>query len=452
MGKKAYLILIATAVVCACFLQWQAADLNLEFSLLESSFVNTARLFRRPEFLPDFSVFRNRLSIEKSNWLEVNLEKKEVAIYKKDMPEKIVPILRWGDPMEWGGTAAGLNEVIFKAKSNFSNTALVFMPWAVNFYGKYYLHGEPYDANGQKFISENSGGCVQMTDADAQAVYEESTKGIPVLVIDKSNDTFRYPRKKPAPMPKTAAKSYLVADLDSGFVFAEKNIEEKLPVASLTKLITATTLSENAALNTSLSVKKHMLDAFGSTTGLTPGARFKVAELFYPLLVESSNDAALVLSAYFGIDRTLELMNDKTARIMMPDSRFVDPHGYDPGNVSTAKDLFYLARYVSNNWPLLWRIARGEEVRIFGKNRFLSLKNKNLFFDEPDFIGGKTGYIKASDYNGLFVFRFLTKREVERRIVIIILGAPGLEEGEQNLKQETLAIIDWLKENYFNRP
>jgi len=134
---------------------------------------------------------------------------------------------------------------------------------------------------------------------------------------------------------------------------------------------------------------------------------------------------------------------------MMPDSRFIDLHGYDPGNISTAKDLFYLARYISNNWPLFWEITKGEEVRTFGRNRFLGLKNKNLFFDQPDFIGGKTGYIKTSDYNGLFIFRFRPNEKIERRVAIILLGSTDFETGENSLKEETLKVVRWLNENYF---
>jgi D-alanyl-D-alanine carboxypeptidase len=317
------------------------------------------------------------------------------------------------------------------------------MPYALHYYGKYYVHGVPYYPGGQKRITTITGGCIQLSDKDAKEIYELSELNMPVLVIDKEKDYYQFSEVNSSDFPEISAKSFLVADLDSGFVFAEKNSQEKLPLASLTKLMTATVVAENVDLRKSILVKPEMLQAYGSTKGLEAGKSFRVVELFYPLLIESSNDAAEVLSYFLGRTRTIEVMQEKAKAILMENTEFVDTHGFDLKNISTAQDLFQLARYITEARPLLWEITKGKEVRSFGEVRFdvKELGNKNVFINDPNFIGGKTGYLVQPGYNGLFIFRFLTGDEKTRDVVIILLGS------EDN-KADTQRIYKWLQENY----
>ena len=323
------------------------------------------------------------------------------------------------------------------------------MPYSLHYYGKYYIHGEPYYLGGQKRITDITGGCVQLQDKDAKIIFEFAQKEIPVLVIDRENDSYGYLSKKVLKFPRISAESYLVADLNSGAIFLQKNSQQQLPIASLTKLITAVVVAENIDLRKSIFVEEEMLSGYGSTKGLEAGKSFKVVELFYPLLIESSNDAAEVLSYFLGPQRTIKLMNEKAKAILMEKTNFIDASGFSPQNVSTAEDLFILARYILNNRPPLLEISRGKEVESYGKVSFSELENKNLFHKEPNFIGGKTGYILASKYTGLFIFRFVIEGGIERKIAIILLGSKNLEAGEENLKNDVKGILDWLKENYF---
>jgi hypothetical protein len=402
-----------------------------------------------PKFLKDFQSFKEELMLAEQDFLEANLQYMELRLYQNGVILKELPILRRGDPQNWGGTAAGLYQVITKYKSAYSASAKVYMPYAIHFYGKYLIHGEPYYLGGGRLISEVSGGCIQLLDQNAETVFSAVERGMPILVIDKENDDYVYSRQKTSEFPKISAESYLVADLDSGFVFAEKNPNEKLPAASLTKLMTAIVVAENVDLRRSIQVKKWMLEPYGSTKGLETGKWFSATELLYPLLIESSNDAAEVLSSFSGKEKTIELMNEKAKSILMPDTKFVDPQGLNPENISTSQDLFYLVRYILNNRPPLLGISRGDKNQEMAVLPFKGLDNKNLFFDSPDFIGGKTGYITTSGYNGIFLFQFITDEGIEREVAIIVLDSKGLDMGTDNLKKDVEKIKDWLKENYF---
>ena len=403
----------------------------------------------KPVYLRDFKVIREELLQESASFVEANLAKMKISLYRQGSLEKEIPILARGDPQGWGGSAAGLYQIKSGYKLGYSAIAEVYMPYALNYYGKYYLHGEPYYPGGERRIADITGGCIQLSDEDAKAIYEFTEINMPVLVIDEENDDYRYPDKRAGEFPQVSAKNYLVADLGSGFVFAKKDSQSTTSIASLTKLMTAVVLSEKIDLRKTILVRPEMLNSYGSTTGLDVGERFGVVELFYPLLTESSNDAAEVLSYFFGRANTIGLMNEKAKSILMGNTEFVSPDGYDPNNISTAEDLFYLARYTLNNRPPILEITKGENVQTFGEVNFKNLDNKNLFFDDQNFVGGKTGYIIVSKYTGLFIFKFQTKIGEERKIAIILLGSDGLKEGEKSLEKEVQNILNWLKENYF---
>ena len=205
-----------------------------------------------PVFLELFEDIEEEFISSKTDFLKVNLAEMKVAIYKEGSLIKDVPILIKGDVDTWGGSAAGLYRVLSGNKASFSIGSDVYMPYALHYYGKYYIHGIPYYPGGVKFDSLFSGGCLRLNDEDAEAIYELSELNMPVLVIDKKRDYYEYPLEDITEFPELSAKSYLVADLDSGHVLAEKNSLDPLPIASLTKLMTAVVVSENVNLNKSI--------------------------------------------------------------------------------------------------------------------------------------------------------------------------------------------------------
>lgn len=395
-------------------------------------------------FLPFFEEKRQEMLSRKTDFLEINLEEMKARVYKNGLLVKDASILAKGDAQNWGGAAVGLYKILRGFTNAYSVVSEVYMPWSIHFYGKYYIHGEPYYPDGRPLVSKYSGGCLRLANEDARVIFELTEKNMPVLVIDKAKDDYSYQEQDPTAFPELSAKSYLVADLDSGYVFSQKNIKEQLPIASLTKLMTAVVVAENVDLAKTITVQEAMLDAYGSTDGLEAGEKFGVVELFYPLLIESSNDAAEVLSHFLGKEKTIQMMNEKAKAIMMEQTNFACPSGYDPGNVSTAKDLFYLARYILNNRSPLLEITKSKEVRAFGEIGFdiKNMWNKNLFINDATFVGGKTGFIISSRYTGLFIFRLATEGGVERNVAIILLGS-------ENEELDTQKAYLWLLENFF---
>jgi len=399
-------------------------------------------------YLNDFTGIKQEFLDNNVDFIEANLFEMKVRVFKKNDDTKEFTIIKKGNPDSWGGTAAGIYKIESGFESSYSVASQVYMPYAMKFYGKYYLHGEPYYPGGAKLISDFSGGCLRLKDDDATDVYEMAEIKMPILIIDKLNDSYEYPKNVANVFPNVSTENYLVADLDSGFVFAEGNFNKKRPIASITKLMTSLVVAENVNLNKTITVKEWMLNGYGSSDYLRDGDILRVIELFYPLLVESSNNAAEVMSYFLGRENTIELMNEKTKSILMPNTFFTDVSGYDPGNISTPQDIFYLARYIKNNRPPIFQLTRGESVPSFGHVKFDidEMWNKNVFSEDATFIGGKTGFIDESRYNGLFVFNFKTKDNENRNIAIILLGS----QYQRSLKSDTQKIYIWLAKNYFN--
>ncbi|MEK7136075.1 MAG: hypothetical protein AAB821_00565, partial [Patescibacteria group bacterium] len=167
-----------------------------------------------------------------------------------------------------------------------------------------------------------------------------------------------------------------------------------------------------------------------------------VVELFYPLLIESSNDSAEALTGFLGRDKTISLMNEKAEHLFMSDTVFADPSGIGEENISTARDLYLLGRYIKNNRRPILDITKGKAVTSFGPVRFdvKQMENKNEFAKDTDFIGGKSGYLDEAKNTGLFLFKVDIEGE-SREVAIVVLKS-------EHLKKDVEALKDWVEENY----
>jgi len=394
--------------------------------------------------LKDFGLEKKQEFIsQKIDFLEIHLPEMKARIYKKGALGKEISILAKGDPLFWGGVPSGLYKVISGYKKAFSNIAEVYMPWSINFYAKYYLHGKPYYSNGQKSDFDYTGGCIRFSDEDAEYIYNTTEIEMPVLIIDKENNGYDYRSlKKTKSMPELSAQSWLMADIDNYYVLAEKNPEKIMSIASLTKLMTAVVVVENNDLRKSIWVKEKMLNAYGSTPELEAGQKYNLVELLHPLLIQSSNDAAEILTYFRGREKTIRSMNEKTKMIGMENTFFEDPSGLSEKNVSTAEDLFYLGNYIFNTRPPLLKISKGEIIDTFSSVRFQDLHNKNIFPESQDFLGGKTGFILESRYTGMFLFQLPLPDNTSHNIIIILLKSEDLKDDVQKI------LSWWFKKNY----
>ena len=227
------------------------------------------------------------------------------------------------------------------------------------------------------------------------------------------------------------AAAYIVYDLETGEVLAEQNSETQLPIASITKVMTAVVALDLASPDESFIVSKEASRVIPTKIGVVPGEKMTLEELLQATLITSANDAAQVIQE--GIDTKygeavfIQAMNEKAKLLGMENTRFANPQGFDDGNnFSTASDLALLTHYALNTYPLIETIV-GKEYIFLAENKDhkqFDLYNWNgLIGVYPNAYGVKIG---NTDEAGITTV-VAAERE-GKKIGVVLLGAPGILE------------------------
>jgi D-alanyl-D-alanine carboxypeptidase len=385
---------------------------------------------------PDFfGKVKQQFIDDKADFVEADLSAMKIDVYKAGVLSVEVPIVTKGRPGSWWETPAGLYKIASKEKTHFSGMGHVWMPWSMNFQGNFYIHGWTYYPDGTLTTKAYTGGCIRLSTDDAKKVFDAVDVGTPLIVFEHSftSDDFSYSDN----VPSIAAPIYFSADLQNNHVFVSKGSTDSMPVASITKLMTALIATEYINLDNTATVPKSAV-IYTSKSRLKAGDEFTIYQLLFPLLMESSNEAAETIARYYGRDNFIKHMNEKAAAIGMTHSHFADPSGASEDNTSTAEDLFMLAKYIYNNRSFIFNITSGKiGDNAYGTSGFTDLSNFNDFLDNEYFFGGKNGKTTAALESNLSVFEFpvgLTKRP----IVTIILKSPNEKVDSETLVEYTL--------------
>lgn len=196
----------------------------------------------------------------------------------------------------------------------------------------------------------------------------------------------------------SSAKGMCVIEKDSGRILYSKNKDQKLPMASTTKVATAITVIENCDdLDESIVVNDSAIEVKGTSIYLRKDEEIKVIDLLYGLMLRSGNDAATALAYHIGggIDEFAKMMNETAKKAGASNTNFVNPHGLDdPNHYTTAYDLSKITAYALNN-PIFEKIVSTKNYIIEATNksekRYLTNKNK-LLRSLDGCCGVKTGY------------------------------------------------------------
>lgn len=238
--------------------------------------------------------------------------------------------------------------------------------------------------------------------------------------------------------PKVTAKAFLVGDLNTGEIIISKNENQKFPIASTSKLMTALVTKEISTPNEVTQVSKRALATPGTNGELRLGETIKTTDLLYPLLLESSNDAAEVLAEQFGRDNFISKMNQEASALQMTSTSYEDPSGLTPYNQSTVSDMFKLAGYIFKDQPGLFEITTKRSYSI--KNH--SWSNISQFLTKPGYLGGKSGYTDAARQTVVSLFNLPLGESGNRPIAITLLQS-------QDRRKDVLTILNYLKKNVY---
>lgn len=196
-----------------------------------------------------------------------------------------------------------------------------------------------------------------------------------------------------------SAKSAVLINAENGEIYFSKNAEEKLPMASTTKIMTALVAIENSEISDTVCIDRRAVGVEGSSIYLTDGELLTMEDLLYSVLLASANDAAAAIAIEIGgsIEGFADMMNEKARSLGLENTHFDNPHGLDSeGHYTTALDLAKIAAAALENETFA-KIASTYKHSFDGENGTRTVINHNkLLRLYEGCIGVKTGFTKRS--------------------------------------------------------
>jgi D-alanyl-D-alanine carboxypeptidase len=220
-------------------------------------------------------------------------------------------------------------------------------------------------------------------------------------------------------------KAAYVMDITTGKVLFEKNENEQLPLASITKVMTAIVATENASPDTIITITPDAIAVDGNN-GLKEGEQWRLKDLLDFTLLVSSNNGAQAIADYFGFDKFITMMNNKAEELGLTSLYYINPSGLDTANLldtggkGDAEDVAKLFAYVVTHHPDLLESTRSKTGTYYSESMKHDGTNTDIIVDNiPNIIASKTGYTDLAGGNLGIVFEPVPGRPV----AVVVLGS-----------------------------
>jgi len=248
-------------------------------------------------------------------------------------------------------------------------------------------------------------------------------------------------------VPKVSAQSYIILDRHSGIVLAEKKSTTIWPIASLTKLMAASTVLNQTTNPSSSQAILASDEVGGARLVVNPGTKFTLNNLLYAALVGSANNAARALShsTNLSIEDFIGAMNKKAQTLGLIHTHFVESSGIDPKNISTAREMAKLAHDVFSQKAIQHYTTTAVKYITSLSGVEKKLINTNWMLWKPEFddvyvTSGKTGYLEESNWN-LVVSLRPDGSSVDKEILLVLFGSDS--RGQSFIDAKALAQWIW---------
>lgn len=259
------------------------------------------------------------------------------------------------------------------------------------------------------------------------------------------------------------SKSSILIDQDTARVLYAKNPDEKRPLASLSKMMTFLIAIE--AINNKevspqdiITVDKEIAKVRGSSYKLKEGEKIPLIELMKGLMIVSGNDAAVAISKHIGKseENFIKRMNKRAKEIGMTNTSFVNCNGLpiyslaDPKkppkeNISTARDIAKLGKYMMDNYEKEVTSITDMQTYTYTKRDFCKNNTNGLLSIIPEVDGIKTGYTGNAGYCLAFSMKINEDtKNIENRLIGVSLGA----NHKNKRMQACLAMLKYGRENF----
>ena len=235
--------------------------------------------------------------------------------------------------------------------------------------------------------------------------------------------------------PQVTGRAWLVENGTTGEVLLAHGARARVPIASITKLMTVLLTLEHARPTEIATVPPEVTTVGESTLYLRAGERVSVFDLIEGALIPSANDAADTLAYYVGHgseQRFVAMMNVRAHRLGLTDTHYVRPDGLDaPGHVSSARDVTKLARVLMRR-PVVRRIVRTTSATIAGGRQIVT--RNNLLYSFPGLLGVKTGHTSLAGWSEV-----AAARRKGITLYATLLGSPSESQRDADLA----ALLTW---------
>ncbi|MDR0957698.1 MAG: D-alanyl-D-alanine carboxypeptidase, partial [Clostridiales bacterium] len=246
--------------------------------------------------------------------------------------------------------------------------------------------------------------------------------------------------------PDVHAYGAVAIELSTGRVLWEKEAHKQLPMASTTKIMTAILTLESCETSEIATVSSKAAAAPAVKLGLIKGEKISVRDLLHALMLQSSNDAAVVIAEHVGgsVENFCDLMTLKAKSIGAKDTSYKTPNGLDAeGHFSTAYDLAIITRYALENKDFRDLINTKTYTAKSDKRTF-SLVNKNRFLYEYEgAFGVKTGY--TGNAGNCFVG---AAKKDGMEVITVVLGSGWGTAGKTRKFTDTKNIMNYSFKTY----
>ncbi len=247
--------------------------------------------------------------------------------------------------------------------------------------------------------------------------------------------------------PEIAARQYLLLDVTSDQLLAQKDIDAQIEPASLTKLMTAY-LVFDAIRNRKLDLKQTLPVSVrawrtpGSRMFIDPKMEVPVDDLLKGMIVQSGNDATVVLAEGVGgtVEHFVEMMNEQAKALGMKSTSYRNPEGLtEAGHYSTARDQATLALRLMHDFPNFLPYYAIKKYHYPGTPPTNDTNRNLLLFRDPTVDGLKTGHTNAAGYCLVATANREVPNVGKRRLLSIVLGAAS----ENARANETQKLLNW---------
>jgi hypothetical protein len=377
--------------------------------------------------LPDQYLNANNFSVpQEGKSVVADLSGMKVVLYQDGVATMTLPILskgRKGTPWE---TPSGVYQILTKEKNHFSSLGHVFMPWSMQFYGNFFIHGWPYDAEGNEVPRGYSGGCVRLSTPDAEIVFRFAERGTPVIVRAKDEKDLSggYYVSTNTPPPDISAESLVVMDLDRGQILWKKDAELEFTDPLVSKYLSALASLEHMNQYTPRELPKGtLLDP----TWLKKRSSLPAKDLIAPLMFSEGTMVEEIFAREHGRKLFVRAMEEKAKAFGMLSTEVNDLGGASTSNRTTATDMVHLLRALDQSKRYLLELTARPVASVPDEEGEEPSVLTNAFILPSSLASSRGGLMDPRFGNALFVFTTPTPGGESRSIAVAMGGSTSMD-------------------------